>query len=241
MLMKTRAITLRSTKYGERKLIVDTYTEECGRMSFIVTTGAADRGGTRKCLSQTLALLDMECDVRPSARLQKVRSARMLYPMTTIPFDYAKLSMAFFIAEVLGYALKDEQEDKALFEYIADSVQWLDSSAADYANFHIVFLLRLTLFLGFRPNLTDYAPGDYFDLRSGTFCHRHPLHDDVLQPGEAARMSTVMRMDYSTMRLFKMSHEERNRLTDTIVSFYRIHVPDFPSPRSLPVLRELFA
>ena len=37
-----------------------------------------------------------------------------------------------------------------------------------------------------------------------------------------------------------MNREERNRCLDVIMTYYRLHVPNFPELRSLKVLRELF-
>jgi DNA repair protein RecO (recombination protein O) len=50
----------------------------------------------------------------------------------------------------------------------------------------------------------------------------------------------MMRMDYSTMHLFKMSHEERNRLLEVSLTYYRLHLPDFPEMKSVGVLQELY-
>ena len=101
--------------------------------------------------------------------------------------------------------------------------------------------MRLTRFLGFYPNLVGYAPGDFFDLRSGGFCHSQPLHTDCLRQADAALVGLMMRMDYATMHLFRLSRGERNRMVEVIIRYYRIHLPGFPEPRSLAVLRELFA
>ena len=101
--------------------------------------------------------------------------------------------------------------------------------------------MRLTRLLGFRPNLGGYSPGCCFDLRSGCFCAAAPLHGDFLAPAEAARVGLVMRMDYATMHLFRLSHQERNRMVEVLLKYYRIHLPGFPQLRSLDVLRELFA
>ena len=50
----------------------------------------------------------------------------------------------------------------------------------------------------------------------------------------------MMRMDYPTMHLFRLSHLERDRLLDVAVIYYRLHLPNFPELKSLPVLQQLF-
>ncbi len=54
-------------------------------------------------------------------------------------------------------------------------------------------------------------------------------------------MQLMMRMDYATMHLFQMSHTERNRLLEVALTYYRLHLPDFPELKSLSVLQELYA
>ena len=121
------------------------------------------------------------------------------------------------------------------------SIIWLDTCKRDYANFHLVFLMRLSRFLGLYPNLEGYADGDYFDLRSACFRTLPPqMHSDYLEPAEAARLKTLMRMRFDTMHLFAMSRAERVRCLNLLNDYYRLHLPDFPVLRSLEVLQELF-
>lgn len=241
MLVKTEALVLHSIKYGDGKLVVDMFTAAFGRMAFIVAVRRpSGRGGMPKQLFQPMAQLSVECDVRPRMKLQKLRSASLSYPYAGIPFDPMKLPVALFAADFLYYALRGEQENAALFAYLCGGMQWLDRCGSRYANFHLVFLMRLSRFLGFYPNLDGYFPGDCFDLRSGCFCHGVPVHRDFLAPDEARKVLLMMRMSFANMHLFRMSRIERNRLVDIIIMYYRIHIPDFPELKSLAVLRELF-
>lgn len=117
---------------------------------------------------------------------------------------------------------------------------WLDSCSEGFSNFHLVFTMRLTRFLGFYPNLEDNVEGAYFDMRAGCFTLLTPLHRDFLKPQDASLIGLMMRMDFSNMHLFKLSRNERNSLLDVIMHYYRLHLPDFQELKSLSVLRELF-
>lgn len=240
MLTKTPAIVLNSLKYGETRLIVDMFTRSYGRLSFIVSLPKSAKGKMKKQFFQPLTILEIETDVRPKLQLQKLSDVRLLHPFSTIPFDPHKLSIALFIAEFLYYALRSEQQNVLLFDYVTDSIQWLDGQNSRFANFHLAFLMRLSRFLGFYPNLDDYSAGDYFDLRESVFLSAPPVHRDFLYPQEAEKVQLMMRMDFATMHLFQMSHTERNRLLEVALSYYRLHIPDFPELKSLSVLQELY-
>lgn len=240
MLTKTQAIVLHSLKYGETRLIVDMFTRSQGRQSFIVSIPKSVKGKIKKQLFQPLTLLEIESDLRPKLQLQKLSDVRLASPFSSIPFDSNKLSISLFIAEFLYYALRSEQHNEPLFDYIVNSIQWLDAQTDRFANFHLVFLMRLSRFLGFYPNLDHYQTGDYFDLRESVFLSTPPVHRDFLHPQEAEKIQLMMRMDFPTMHLFRMSHQERNRLLEVSLIYYRLHLPDFPELKSVSVLQELY-
>lgn len=240
MLTKTQAIVLHAFKYGESRLIVDAFTRQAGRVSFIVTMPRSAKGRAKKQFFQPLSMLELESDLRPKVQLQKMSDVQMVYAYVSLPFEASKLSISLFIAEFLYHALKGEQKNEPLFDYVRYSLEWLDSCQSSVANFHLVFLMHLSRFLGFYPNLEGWKDGCCFDLRAGVFCQDAPLHRDILQPEDAERMEVLMRMDYPTMHLFRMSHHDRQRLLETAIRYYRLHLPDFPELKSLAVLQEVY-
>ena len=240
MLTKTTAIVLHNIKYGDSKMIVDMFTRAHGRMSFVVTMPKSARSKIRKQFFQPLSMLSLEYDYRPKEQLQKIKEVTILHPYSSLPFDMDKLTVGMFISEFLYHSLYGEQSNEQMFDYISDSLQWFDSSPSPAANFHLVFMMRLSRFLGFYPNLDDYVPGCVFDLRNGCFSSLSPLHSDYLSSAEASLMSLMMRMNYPSMHLFKFTRAQRNRLLDVIVQYYRLHIPGFPDMKSLEVLRNLY-
>ena len=240
MLTKTQAIVLHSLKYGESRLIVDMFTRSFGRQSFIISMPKSSKGKIKKQFFQPLTIIEIETDIRPKIQLQKLSDVRLMSPFTSIPFEPDKLSISLFVAEFLYYALRSEQRNELLYDYLENSIMWLDGQHSRYSNFHLVFLLRLTRFLGFYPNLDDYIEGDYFDLRESEFVKNPPVHRDFLYPDEAQKVQLMMRRDFPTMHLFRMSHDERNRLLEIAIKYYRLHLPDFPEMKSIEVLQALY-
>ena len=251
MLVKTEAIVLHSLKYGETRLIVDLFTKEAGRLSCIVPLPKTPKSRLKKQYFQPMTLLEVEVDLRQRLRLQKMKDARLQSAYATIPFSPDKLALSLFVAEFLCHALRSEQQNPSLFTYICDSMQWLDMADKGYANFHLTFLMRMSRFLGFYPNLEvrgerievrDLSGIEmFFDLREGQFCTSAPTHRDFLQPDDARRIHTLMRMDFPTMHLYRLSHTDRNRITSVLLHYYRLHIPQFPELKSLAVLQELWA
>ena len=111
-------------------------------------------------------------------------------------------------------------------------------------------LMRMSRFLGLYPNLDmgdeqagweeDQLSSLVFDLREGCFSTVAPLHRDFLLPNEARLIRLMMRMDYPTMHLYRLSRHDRQRIVEILLRYYRLHIPQFPELKSLQVLQELW-
>lgn len=239
--VKTKAIILHSLKYGDNQFITDFFTKEQGRLSCICRISRSGRGQIKKQLFQPLTLLDLEYDFKINIHLQHIRNIRIYRPYVSIPFNPYKLSLVLFISDFLYFAIRDEQQNVPLFEFIEKSLEWLDNKSVSFANFHLIFMLHLTRFIGFYPNVENEKEHSCFDLREGRFIEYPPLHPDFLSPKEAACISQLLQLDYSSMSSFVLSHEERNNIAEIILHYYRLHVPDFPELKFFTILKQLYS
>ena len=82
MLTKSQAIVLHSIKYGETRLIVDMFTRNFGRQSFIVSIPKTPKGKIKKQFFQPLTLLEIETDIRQNLQLQKLGDVRLAKSFT---------------------------------------------------------------------------------------------------------------------------------------------------------------
>lgn len=240
MLQKTVGIVLHSLKYNDTSNIVDIYTEIHGKVSFLVAVSRTKKAAVKSVLFQPLSLIEFEADFRSASSLCRIKEVRA-FPFKSIPYDPYKSAIALFLAEFLYRAVKEEGENAPLFSYLTHSIEWLDECSSEFANFHLVFLMRLSRFLGLYPNLEDYHRGDYFDLLNAGFTSLRPhTHSFYVNPEESYRLTRIMRMNYETMHLFGMSRLERTRCLTIINDYYLLHIPGFQTLKSLAVLQELF-
>ena len=237
---KTRAVVLFTLKYNDSSVIVHTFTEESGRMAFLLRRPKSHKAKVKNVLFQPMSLLDLDIDVPAKGGLCYIRDVQPVCPFSSIPFDPLKLSVTLFLSEYLSKVLKEEAENRPLFSYLENSIQWLDETDAVPANFHLVFLMRLSRFLGLYPNLEDYHEGDFFDMQNGCFVTAQPFHNQYLRGEQAKHIMTLMRMNYETMHVFKMNRNERNEILDGLLTYYSIHIPGSADLKSLAVLKELF-
>ncbi|MCM1108733.1 MAG: DNA repair protein RecO [Clostridium sp.] len=237
---RTRGLVLRTVRYGDSSLITDVFTEKGGAQAFLIKLPRSGRGSVKGSLFRPLSWIEFDFDYRPKVALQKMRDVHLCMPYVSLPYDPYKSAIALFLADFLYWALRNETAGDALFSYIYSSLQWLDRCDRGFANFHLVFITRLTRFLGFYPNVEGYGRGDYFDLRNACFTGRCPVHSSYLQPEEAALVPLMMRMRYDTMHRFEFNRFQRNRYLEVINDYYRLHIPDFPELKSWEVLKTVF-
>lgn len=239
MLTKDTAIVLHSFKLGESKMVVDLLTSSGGRLSCVAPMPKSSKSKIKKQFFQPMTILEIEYEQRQRTQLQRLIDARIAVAYMSLHTDPYKIAIALFIAEFLYHATRAEQHNPNLFAYVETSMRWLDGRIKSFANFHLVFMMRLTRFVGFFPNTDDYHKGDCFDMRQACFTSVMPLHTDCITGNDAERIVTLMRMNYDTMGLFKMSRHDRNSIVATILHYYALHIPNFPELRSLSVMREL--
>ena len=166
-------------------------------------------------------------------------TSKLAHPFNSIFFDPFKCSIALFVAEFLYHATKSEAQTSPFAQLYEAGLLWLDGCTGSFANFHLVFMIKLTRFIGFYPNTDGFNEGCIFNLRTGCFEEYSPIHADYLTPTDSIAMYQLLRSNYNTMHLFEMSHEQRNRCTDIILNYYKLHLPTFAELKSLQVLKDI--
>lgn len=241
MNIRSRLIVLHTIRYQDDTLIADCFSESEGRVALMVRISHSSRAAVKYTLFQPLAVLEVEW--KAGARQDSIahpRFAAVAVPLRTLHFDPVKSSLSFFVADFLYNALRSEQVEKDAFAYIVAAIEWLDVAETGLANFHLVFLLRLTRFFGIVPKGEHYADGACFDLREGDFLRAQPFHDDWLPAEESRVLHDLMALDFTTMGGYTLTRAMRNTMLRDVLRYYRIHLSGFPALKSLEVLSVLF-
>lgn len=236
----THGLVLRAVRYGDSQVIVTVFTEAQGTVPFIVRRPRSGKGGSPSVLWQPLTLVEVVWDHQLRRSLQQPRELSLWQPWRSLPFDPYKAAMSLYLGEFLGYALRAESANVPLFDYVVNALSWFDESVQHYVNFHIVFLLHLTRFLGFQPNVDDWQEGSYFDLAAASFSMSRPLHTHYLEPAESSLVPKFLRMNIRSMQAVGLNGAMRRRALEIVTEFYRLHIPEFPAMKSLDVLAGLF-
>ncbi len=241
MLHKTRGIIFRATDYGESSVIVQIFTEKFGLQSYIINGAKKPKAKIGRNMLQPLHLLDLVVYHKNTGSVQRISELKNAPVLLSIPYDVIKSCIAIFLNEVLYKAVKQQSPDENLFDFIFSAIEWLDHQTESVANFHLVFLTRLTRYLGFYPDRYMAGNADYFDIKNGQFTRYKPESISYLSPPHTDNFRLVLQTSFEDMHLLKLSNDERRYLVQKLLEYYAMHIEGFGNIKSADVLEEVLA
>jgi len=243
MLHKTRGVVLRAVRYGETSLVATVFTEDFGVQSYMVK--GVRREGVRSPIRashfQPASLLEMVATHHGRSGLQHIRECRWAPLLSELGRDIRKQSVALFMMELLQKCLRQPEPLPELFTFTHASLTTLDAgSHLLAANLPVFYALRLAQLLGFRLEIGYQESSPYLDLQEGAYLSTPPTHPHWADPAEGQWLDRFARCsDAATAAHLPMDREGRRKVLETCLRFLALHVADFGSLRSLPVLQEL--
>ena len=215
MTSNTSLIVLHTTKFGENSMVIHTLSREYGRRGFVV------RSMGRKTASLLLPLNILEAVVVESSRtnLYTARNLIASASLMGIRSSLYKNTMTMFLSEVLYRVVKEGTAEPGLYDWCEKQIRLLDAIDTDFSNFHIRFLLELTVALGFSPNVEDLRPfaGDNMPV-----------------------IEKLMSTSFAESMLMPLSGAHRNEICENVLRYIEYHTESTLTVNSLKVLRELF-
>jgi DNA repair protein RecO (recombination protein O) len=220
MLHKTRGIVFRFTKYGDSSIIVTIFTELFGIQTYIVNGVRSKSAKSRIALFQPLTLLDMVVYYKENASIKRIKELKCLHPYQTLSTDIRKSSLAMFINEILNKAVKDESHAQEIFEFLYHALVLLDHQDTALENFHLIFLIKLSRFLGFGAQ----HPEEILGVR-------------MLDRKEEEVLKNLLLADFTAS--ITMTNAQRRNLLEAILRFYTMHIESLGEIKSIQVLKEI--
>ena len=239
MLHNTRGIIFQQIKYSDSSLIVKIFTEELGLQSFIVKGIHGKRSKSKPALFQPLNLLNLVIDYKEGKTLHFIREISIDYNYQTIHINILKRSIFLFLNELLFRSIREETTNKALFDWIFNALTWFDLSEKENLNFHLVFMIQFSRFLGFFPKQQIGLPTDYFDLQEGVFTNRKPEHPDYVSGKVTSDIIKLQHSTFESGNKLTMTNKSRRMVLDALVYYYRLHLPGFGEMKSIEILKTI--
>ena len=214
-------------KYRETSIIVRIFTRELGLKSYVVNSVRSAKSKSNMALYQPLTLLDLVVYDKDGVSINRISEAKLAHAFQRIPFEFYRSGVAMFVGEVLSKAIYESYQNEGLYDFLKHSVTYLDRENINLSLYPVIFLLQLSMFLGFAP---ASAQEFYEQLRQGVgeilFDKEEELHLDKL-------------IDSTFDTSHKVPGTIRRRLLDHVLLFYKLHLDTFSEVRSLKVLTHM--
>jgi DNA repair protein RecO (recombination protein O) len=240
MLHKTRGIVLHVLPYNDKYNIINMFTEDFGRVAYLVYNNVRKRCKVPRSILSPLAILNIEAEHFNNKDIHRLREARLECNLTQLFLNPSKNVIVLFLSEILYRILQEKEPDHKLFNYLYNCINRLDVIEEGTGNFHLTFLFKLSNYLGINPNKDDYRSGCFFDLQNGVFTDAVPYHNNYLSKEESIVFARLLKMNFENMSLFVFSRQEKADILRHIILYYKLHLADFPEIKSLGIMQALF-
>ncbi len=237
MNITTRAIILNIIKYNDADAIVKAYTEQTGFAAYFIKNFFKTKSNKyKRAFLQPASLVDLTVNHKTKGELAYIKEINVLYHYKNLYTDFDKLNIATFIRELLLQSLKNEQADADLFQFIYDSFIRLDKTDKP-ADFHLIFMMHFTKFLGFFPNLE--GKGDYFDMLNGKLSVEY-IGNQHLNKNETLLLKRLSGMIFAVKNDVNILAADRKKFIDIMLDYYRLHIEQFHIPKSVKILHRIY-
>lgn len=240
MTEKFQGIVIDVRRHTDRHDIVTLYTRSHGRVAFLSPTAKGKEGRMRQARLLPLSVIETETRFKLTAELQRLGAITPLHVWGEIYAHPVKRLIALFLSEFLNRLLRESMPDSRLWDFLVDSLSYLDAMQKGVADYHIVFLASLLPFAGIQPDASGYRDGYMFDMRAGVFTFGSLRTTDILTGPEAAFAAKICRISFANARALRLNGTLRARILNTLLAYYGLHFPGVNGLKSLQIIHEIF-
>ena len=238
MLTATKAIVLSKLRFKDSDLIVNCYTQEKGLVSFLVKGVLKSKKGKFKiAYFQPLTSLDTIIDFKEKRALQYFKEVRLDYNYRSIHSNIVKSTIALFLSEVLNNVFKEEEQNDVLYKFLETSLILFDEGEVN-TNFHLIFLLELSKYLGFYPDISS-IDSPYFDLESGRF-QQSKTSKNFITGTKLTAFKALLGTKFDESNSLSINSLQKRELLNMILLYFKLHLDGFKHPKSVGVLNQVF-
>lgn len=233
-----QGFVLQSIPYGDSSLVVKLYTRQAGLQTYMVKGTRSHGSRNRVAFFQPMTFLRFVQNSRPQKAngMAYLKDPEVDYVYQSIHQEMNKSAILIYLAELLSHTLTQQEPNEALYQFVYQSVSWLDLVGSDYANFPLFFTLELTRFLGCYPH-PDAAGQGFFDLMEGCFVASEPPHPYYFDREKSAVVARFLHRSIDEIATIKLNGDQRNALLDGIITFVRLHAPLMKGLQSHEILK----
>ncbi len=226
MLIKTQGIVISFIKFRETSIICKIQTEALGLQSYIVNGVRKHGKKSNMALYQPLSILDLVVYHKPNQSLHRISEIKSAYPFQSVFINPKKIAIGLFLTEIVSKTIKEGESQEDIYTFLKNSILELDCMPEGFENFHLVFLIQLAEYLGFKITSST----DILLVRNNYENHRQ--NESVI-----AILELLIQNGYSESIL--VTNSDRRLALGLLLNFYQYHFETIGEINSIKVLQEM--
>jgi DNA repair protein RecO (recombination protein O) len=245
MILATKAIVLKTIKYGETSLIVTLYTAQFGIQSCIVQ-------GVRKSTKKVPAksnyffvgnILQVALYYQANKKLQRIRDFQFEKAQINISNSIVKNAIVMMMMEVVHHTLQEPEPNTELFDWITEQINHVENTAEALLTWmpHY-FCIQYAAILGFgiHGNYSETTP--ILHLQDGVFI---PPTTDVnayyCLPPQSKIIDVLNMQTEKTLHTIVVYNTNKRKVLQDIITYFQLHIAHMQTIKSIEVLAAVFA
>jgi len=235
----SRAFVIRSIKNGETSLIVSCYLEDIGYKTFIVKgVYGSKKSKFSKAHFFPLNIINLNYSYTEGKNLGFIKEVKTEKLYNSLHLDIQKSSVIILLSEILNSIFKEETlVNKDLFDFLLNTLSWYDQ-VKSCNNFHIKFLIELSRFIGFYPNINN-ENDSFFNLESGSTSATQSMGTNI-SGNDLTLFKEFLGTEFEDLNSMNTKNQSRTQILNYIIDYYSLHLQMFKTPKSTNVFAEIF-
>ncbi len=241
MILKTEAICIKNTRYGESSVISKMFTVEHGLSSYIIQGLNRKSSSIRPSHISSGNIVEMVIYQKPNSTIQRVKELKVATPLIQVHIDMRKNAILQFILEIISKTNEDDLKDIIVYQFLRQSILDLENSTDEIGNIPLLFLCHYLKFSGWFPNLEIWQQGDIFNLNEGRFAKSELHSSEEVSEILSNELHKILLevQNHSDLKIFKISHKKE--IFNILLKYYEIHILKGRKIKSPSILAEVLA
>lgn len=224
MLLKTQAICVKNTRFGESGVISKLFTQDHGMASFLVQ--GINRKSSLIKASHILPgnIIEIVYYRKSTNNLSRIKEIKLIENLYNNE-DIGRTSVLQFIIEIISKTNEDEVADDEIYNFIKYSIISLKNDKLKLKFFPLIFLCKYLKYSGWYPNFEKITDESIFNLNEGKFVIENNYSDKfILDKNLSTKLFEVFdcaeKYDYPEINL-SFNHKE---VFQCVITYYEIHL-----------------
>ncbi len=223
-----KAISLGYKKINSSTVICSLITEKFGLVSYLIKGFNSKKSKTKINAMEPMGLIQIKSTQSKNRNLQRLDEIQLLVPPTN--FISAKL-LKLFYAEFLKKVISESTEDISLFNFLWKMTLDLNSNKRIDKSDHLLFIIKLTYYLGFYPNKANIK-NSYFNLENGDF-------ENIMTKNTISKQESEVFKSILNGECDNFNKNDREVGLDILVKYYNYHNHEIKNLKSKKIIESL--